>query len=496
MRNARAQDHWRKIQNAPLQSYISHIDLHGHFGIGAISIKPGIHALCGLNGAGKTTIFSAIKDIVGANQTNYEKARCASSKVDMQLERKDQSALSLNNTTNRLNSVSQNQQIDIIFVDSYRVTKIIHSLGRSEIDEFCEAVESHEYNVGSIQDICQLVGKNYDTIECYEIEDFDEIGTFPYFKVTEGPIEYDSLTMGLGEHFLFYVAWLLDRSREGSVLLFEEPETHISVKSQIELVDFLARYASEKSISSIISTHSPFILQNIPPDNISCISRTSGNQVSIFAGSEDECLDTIFKILGMPILSMNKAVNFFVEDVVAAYFLKAILEQSSHFASANYTIDILSGTDLIEQVMATNPLNEPEGVMVGVFDSDHRTALEKRNLKRPHICLPGPEEDFEESLKKLFLQAETITKASQIFSVKECSLHAFLSQLSGEDYHDWVDELSKLLSMRKTAVISKLSQIWIEDNQDIVDDFLEELSGLLKSNGVSFPQSSINIMFK
>lgn len=118
---------------------------------------------------------------------------------------------------------------------------------------------------------------------------------FPFFQVKIDGIEYDTRSMGSGEHFLLYLFWCIKSADKDTLLIIEEPETYISIFSQIHF------------------------LRNIKNENIRIVSRM-GNNVSIIMPDNDI---TVEGILG---ISPNCLGTLFVEDRVAADFLTVILE--------------------------------------------------------------------------------------------------------------------------------------------------------------------------
>ena len=52
-------------------SYTHLVELNGLNNLQEISFSKGITAICGLNGAGKSTIIAAVKDLLGLNSVSY-----------------------------------------------------------------------------------------------------------------------------------------------------------------------------------------------------------------------------------------------------------------------------------------------------------------------------------------------------------------------------------------------------------------------------------------
>ena len=72
MRKAKVLDYKRALNNISFANYVSDVDLKGLYGLNQITLTSGIFAICGLNGAGKTTILSAVKDVLGIPRTRHD----------------------------------------------------------------------------------------------------------------------------------------------------------------------------------------------------------------------------------------------------------------------------------------------------------------------------------------------------------------------------------------------------------------------------------------
>src|SRR5207249_4749613 len=102
--------------------------------------------------------------------------------------------------------------------------------------------------------------KEYSECKIFEVPEYDEIEKFPYFKATSNGVSYGSETMGQGELSLLIVLWELLTLPKNSILLLEEPETHVSPRSQEALMNVIAQNIVEKGIWTIVTTHSPVIV--------------------------------------------------------------------------------------------------------------------------------------------------------------------------------------------------------------------------------------------
>jgi len=107
----------------------------------------------------------------------------------------------------------------------------------------------------------------------YEITAFSEDeAPLPYFEVVSMGKRYSLLQMGRGELAATYLLWKLDSAAPGSVVLVEEPESHLAAFSQDLLVDAMVSAVVDRDLCLIISSHSPGFFQRLPSRNVILVS--------------------------------------------------------------------------------------------------------------------------------------------------------------------------------------------------------------------------------
>lgn len=340
MRSAKVQDYWRRAYKREYKNSILTLDLKGLNNLAEIELSKGVVAFCGLNGAGKSTIISAIKDLVGLSLTSQDVRRVNEHKIEGTAAF-DRGIVSCTNC-------EQNRFFD----------KGMETSSVKYIDSMLSAL------VG---------GKAYSYCSIREIEDVDGSDLpFPFFQVEIDGIEYDTRSMGSGEHFLLYLFWCIKSTDKDTLLIIEEPETYISIFSQIHFADYIGKILAEDGIKVILTTHSPYILRNIKNENIRIVSRM-GNNVSIIMPDNDI---TVEGILGIRLSCLG---TLFVEDRVAADFLTVILEDKAPWILKQYSIDIVGGESAISERLKFPKSNNIHYSFIGIYDGDMRNSLTNRN---------------------------------------------------------------------------------------------------------------------
>ena len=321
-----------------------------------------------------------------------------------------------------------------------------------------------------IAELNSIVGKRYRSCIIRELEDMDVSENIPYCKVFMDGVEYDSRSMGSGEHFLIYLFLCIKNIEKGSILIIEEPETYISIASQLHFIDYLAKQMAEKGITVILTTHSPYILKQIKNDNIRIVNRVR-NSVSIMVPNGNNSAENI---LGMD--SANKG-TFFVEDRVACDFLSVFLEDCAPYLLREYSIDIASGESAISERLHFPNNENIKYNFVGVYDGDMRHRLSTDNLNWPHCFLPG-DKPLEILFQDFAEQEGGIEKLSNYLHKDKDEIFSYISTLEGMEYHDWFEELRKLIGVDGKALV-RAFYVSMKDEVLSVETFWAELSACI-----------------
>lgn len=234
MRDARAIDYWKKTDKIQHQIEIKNIDLNGINGIQNIKIEKGIFAICGLNGVGKSTVASALKDLIGLDLTTHDDIRITD-KITGSVRLDEHTNMTVENKDgSRLKDKLSKEDIDYLYLDNEQSINIINRVTReTHFDELLEQYEEYSMDGQQLKDISYIVGKDYDKVSIIDIE--DEELRFPFFLVNSNGVQYNSMQMGVGEHVLFYYYTMINKMRKNSIIIIEEPESFVSITSQKDL---------------------------------------------------------------------------------------------------------------------------------------------------------------------------------------------------------------------------------------------------------------------
>lgn len=466
IRLAEVGDIWRKVDNNSYQYNIKSLNLNGILGINEdIEFKNGIFAICGLNGVGKSTIYTAIKDILGLKINDNDKNKLNNTSVSCVLKNGNKDIKISNIENNRLLDLIEGD-MTLIDVDFNKLIELNNFFSQSNFHEFVDQYEENNFEDIDIEELSYLVGKTYDSVTLREIEVNDDF-IVPYFQVSCNGLQYDSLKMGTGEHFLFYIYWIFKKVNTSGIILIEEPEVFISVNSQINLMNFIAKKMNNYKFSVVLVTHSPFILKNIPQDRMLILYHYL-DKVEV---NGEVTKEYILQDLG---LTINKKGIFIFEDTLALEFFKSICRREAHHYLDYYSLEKVKGFAEISKILSTPKLKNMDYRIIGIYDGDMKDSkqINFSTLNSGYTFLPGDisvEKEFKKVVRdKFHLVLDKI-------GLNEKQFNILLSKVQGMEYHDWLQEVAKQSRKEFTTIVDSLYEIWYLENKYLVNKFLEEL---------------------
>lgn len=467
MRKAKESDYWDRVYKRKYPRGLKKVNLNGLNNMREITFSEGIIVICGLNGAGKSTIISALKDIIGLPLSEQDVHKIKTITIQGEFE-SNKGLFQFSNEAGKRLSDKGVDISNIQYLDCNESTKSQDFIiKQANFEELIEQNEEYEFSKEEVDEINYLTGKQYTSCGVREFEDIEDIGVVPYFRAVVADVEYDSRGMGSGEHFLLYLFWRINKCEKGTIFIIEEPETYISICSQIHFVNYLGKQMAEKGIQVIMTTHSPYLLKHVKNENIRIVSRI-GNMAVVKVPDENMLAEDILGI------SEKCAGTLFVEDRVAYDFLSIILEDKAPYILKNYTIDIaVGGENAITQRLEFPESEKIKYSFVGIYDGDMRERLDTSKLHWKWTFLPG-DKPLEELYREYLHDANNISSFCTYLAKAENDIVTILATIDGHDYHDWFEELRKYLAVDGKYLVRVFYNI-MTDMNDAIDVFINEL---------------------
>lgn len=485
MKSAKVNDYWKDVysDSKRYSNYISEISfVDCNEFTNPISVEPGITIFCGLNGAGKSSVIASIKKILGISDDSV----VSKNKLSGQVNGKTVINKKLFEVSSDHTAVSQGLDRELIqYIDCDQTVECLKFWNQSNLDELLESEEELEFTTEQISELNYLVGKNYTRCISYELSDEHPNFIPVFFKVTENGTLYDSLSMGLGEHLLLYVYYLLDKIEKNSILIIEEPESFISVLSQIHLINHLSKVISKKSITVIISSHSPHILESIREDHIRIITNFQ-NRISVFSPTQKEEAQRVlgfeYKKIEQILEVHNKKATVFVEDHAARVFLECLLREEIPYIFKSIDIVSVGGESSITARLCFDDSKYMSHRLIGIYDGDMKDEFEKEGINErihwPYLFLPV-DECIEKEIIAFLVSESNQKEFCTILNLDYRFFISILSKHTGKDHHDWVLDVAKDIRKTLEEIIKAFYSIWKKQKTDIISPFINEIKGIL-----------------
>lgn len=185
-----------------------------------------------------------------------------------------------------------------------------------------------------VKAISTILGRDYDAVTVIGHSFFNTSGYTVILKSRH--LRYSEAFAGSGE---FAVVMLVKRIFDAglhSLVLLDEPETSLHPGAQRKLMDFLVTQTKLKKLQIILSTHSPEIVRDLPPDAIKVLqSRPVDGKIQLL-GQRSHAREAFFR-LGA---SLGDHHAIFVEDDLARAIIRRAIRPLGE--AAFRSIDVLA----------------------------------------------------------------------------------------------------------------------------------------------------------
>ncbi|EPY4213180.1 ATP-binding protein [Klebsiella pneumoniae] len=423
-----------------------------------------IVALVGENGSGKSTVLqcaaSVYKDIKKRYasyyfpDTPFEKIENAYIRFSYK-EGTNSYVKSIRKQTTRWRGNPERPDRRVEYVDLSRLQPVNARLGYSKLLKSGVTEGAHDaFDQQKLDRLNNIMGKSYISAGL-SLTNSDS--KRPITVVSNGEARYSGFHQGAGE---ITAAELLaaDYPKYG-IILIDEIETSLHPRAQRRLMRDLAHLARERELQILITTHSPYILSELPPEaRIYLMNGVEGRTV-VTGVSPDFAMTKMDE-------ENHPECDVYVEDVVAATLVSEIIASSSERELLSRVKIIPFGSASVGMALGQMAANKrfPRSSVV-FLDGDQSPALGCK-------ILPG--DDAPEIVVFEALQNIGWPGISDKISRKPAeSIDALNNAMTNSDHHDWIDYASNTLNIGGEILWHALCTSWAlnclnEQQRDIV----------------------------
>lgn len=487
MRSAKANDFWKDVYKKQYANYIKTITISDCMGYsGTIPFKGGITAICGLNGVGKSTLLSCIKSVIGIEDDSIFTNNKVQGVVGAELvvNRKE---ITLSASESAVKNGFQCEFFQ--YIDSNQSIELLKLWAeQTNLEEYLEGFEAYSFTTEELEEISWLIGKTYE--KCISIETQEETNYKQvFFQVTSNRQSYTSKSMGVGEHSILYMYYILKKSiSKDTFVIIEEPESYISISSQQRFMDFIAERISTHRISVVLTTHSPYILRNIRNENTLLVSNIRGKMHITLLGDDIDAESH----LGLKKNTRHqKIATIFVEDYLARIFLETLLNEEAPILTNQVDIVSVNGENQITKRISFDDSKYMSYKFIGIYDGDMREKLDIHNLKWPHNFLPV-KSCVEKEIFDYIYNDTNLSKVIENLSLNQNVFYTIIAEHEGEDCHDWFSNICMDANIEQSSFIKAFYLEWKNENSESISQFINFILVTITGESYSNPRELLS----
>lgn len=466
-------DAWRRLRKSPAK-LIARINVKWSgvpkISDGEVSIDSPITLICGENGAGKSTLLSLIFGAVsGGEESQFVRPHegvIETIAVEVDADGKGNLRTIVGEEVADFFSPADADS-RVAFIDTgMQIPAMLGFIARdANFSDYLEGLSTKRFDKTEIAQASYVVGREYEEIDVFEIEDSALGQPFPYFKVRAFGTDYGSESMGFGELAALYLIWAVSRIPAGSILLIEEPETFLAPFAQTAILDVLADVAPKKMAKIVMTSHSGAIATRLRNSEVIYLTRAMG---SVTITHPAKSADLIHRLGLVP----ATVLIYVVEDEVALIFARSLVERYSHALSGRGEYCNGMGESAVVEFLKKVPQGLERVTHIGILDGDMRGQGE-RHVGIPVAYLPG--DVSPEAVLIDFIKRSGSAIGVELFDCEEADFARGLAFAEGRDPHDYFQVVADTIAVHKLDLIRRLSLRWAMDNQALVVDFVRDL---------------------
>lgn len=299
-----------------------------------------------------------------------------------------------------------------------------------------------------------IMGRKYQSIR---IASKSTDSSKPVGVVKWGNNQFSQFHQGAGEDATLDLMRILKDVADNTLIIIDEIEASLHPRSQRRLVHFLLWLARTKNIQVILSTHSGYILDELPLEARVFLNRSQDN-IQVLYGVSTQYAMSRMDDYDQPELYI------FTEDDESTVLVQELLRLTGNEINRFRCMEV--GPSNVVEILGRLAASSRLPVRaVGVLDADQQAV-------GGCVCLPGAMAPEKQVFNDI---ATSATKnLSARLEMSEASIIVALERaMSLKDHHDWIDALARELSQSSRYLWETMCQIWVRNclNYQEVEDF-------------------------
>ncbi|MGD1824076.1 ATP-binding protein [Chromobacterium violaceum] len=437
-----------------------------------------IVAIVGENGAGKSTLIQAAAAIYDnpndeANRffasdffpdTPWDTVQDASIRAFIK-EGQNSIEASVRKPSTRWRGNEDRKTRPIRYLDLKRIQPINSRTGYGRLAK-SSLIEAGavSFDEDKIERFNRIIGRTYNVAR-HAFTSFDPTRNIPVLETDN--ISYSGFHQGAGE---ITISELLALDIPNySLILIDEIETSLHPRAQRRLMRDLAKISREKKVQFIITTHSPFILEEIPAQARIFVAKNDAGKLAVTGVSPEFALSRIDE-------EDHPEIDIFLEDNRAKILIEEIIAKYRRELLPRLKIGTFGAASVgkaLGQMANQNRFSRPTIIFLDA-DQDPSSGC--------HI-LPG--DDSPERVVFNDLKNIGWTNIASIINRSHSDLADFCEDaITQPDHHTWVNYVADRLIVGGDELWRAMSRVWVDNclTQGDAQSVIDQIDSALQQN--------------
>ncbi|MDR2579426.1 MAG: AAA family ATPase [Fibromonadaceae bacterium] len=343
---------------------------------------------------------------------------------------------------------SKKPKRDIVFLDVSRTLPLDATAGYAKIAKSSvKALGTVDIDVNLMKAYSDIMGCDYLSARFIQPVVRREIGLS-----TRNFGEISQFHQGAGEDSLLDLMQILQTIPDTALLVIDEIDASLHPKAQRRLIRFLIKLARQKKLQIIISTHSPYIFDEIPPEGRILIQKLSNGSKDIqYSVSTNYALGQIDD-------EKHPDLYIYVEDKEAKTLLYEIIKNDTEIIS-RIEIKIVGDNEVVKTLGKLCRNNKLPDKGIAFLDGDMQDANEN--------CFSLPSNKAPELVVFGDLKAKNWNGLDARFGQGAGNLYSiFDDAITAVDHHDFTIRIGDRLGKSADYVWNLFVEEWCKQCLD------------------------------
>jgi len=444
----------------------------------SITFKYPVVAIVGENGMGKSTILRAAacayknkkgKDFYPSNffvKTLWDKQSLDGATIEYSIVEGNSEKNLRWRKTNDWGYKPKNKkpQRYVYFFDISRTLPLDATAGYARLAKLsnAEGKDSVELNEEYLRALSYVLGKNYLRAR-FTNTDINDSRTVGLLQQEFG--EVSQFHQGAGEDAMLDFFKVLQTVEETSLVIIDEVEASLHPTAQRRLIRYLLKFSRQKKVQFILSTHSKYILEELPSEARILILPLSNGKDIVYDVSPEFALNSIDDI-------EHPDMYVFVEDNESRIWLSEIIrsdKEEGELLNKRISIREVGPSNVVAILGDLSSNKKLPYKSISMIDGDHEAA---KCLKLPGTV--APERVVFEGLKN-----KGWDNLDNRFGIGAGTLYKYLDDaMLLPDHHDWTTYVGDKVKKSKDTVWVILTEEWCK--QCLNDEVRKNIINVIK----------------